>query len=242
MDVSEKGDVVMAHTQHQHSLTRELACINQVPIFQHLSDEQKVSVAQVTRPVHAAKGETVFAMGEVSQTLYIVNTGQVRLYHLAADGHEQVLRVLNPGDFVGETALFTDEIHSSFAAATQTGELCTISRAALTALVKTLPPVALALLQALADRLKTAERQATLLAIPDALPRLAGYLQAISGRQAITLTLPMSKQDLAAYLGMTPESLSRKLRQLTKAGIIETVGRRQIGIIAPEKLAELAPE
>ncbi|MCF7523843.1 hypothetical protein L3X07_13365 [Levilactobacillus brevis] len=53
----------MAHTQHQHSLTRELACINQVPIFQHLSDEQKVSVAQVTRPVHAAKGETVFAMG-----------------------------------------------------------------------------------------------------------------------------------------------------------------------------------
>ncbi|WCJ48349.1 Crp/Fnr family transcriptional regulator [Levilactobacillus brevis] len=181
-------------------------------------------------------------MGEVSQTLYIVNTGQVRLYHLAADGHEQVLRVLNPGDFVGETALFTDEIHASFAAATQTGELCTISRAALTALVKTLPPVALALLQALADRLKTAERQATLLAIPDALPRLAGYLQAISGRQAITLTLPMSKQDLAAYLGMTPESLSRKLRQLAKAGIIETVGRRQIGIIAPEKLAELAPE
>ena len=108
--------------------------------------------------------------------------------------------------------------------------------------MKTLPPVALALLQALADRLKTAERQATLLAIPDALPRLAGYLQAISGRQAITLTLPMSKQDLAAYLGMTPESLSRKLRQLAKAGIIETVGRRQIGIIAPEKLAELAPE
>jgi len=52
----------------------------------------------------------------------------------------------------------------------------------------------------------------------------------------------MSKQDLAAYLGMTPESLSRKLRQLAKAGIIETVGRRQIGIIAPEKLAELAPE
>ncbi|MCF7523842.1 hypothetical protein L3X07_13360 [Levilactobacillus brevis] len=47
--------------------------------------------------------------------------------------------MLNPGDFVGETALFTDEIHASFLAATQTGELCTISRAALTALVKTLP-------------------------------------------------------------------------------------------------------
>lgn len=228
---------------HQHeSIEQELACVSQVPIFQQLAAKQLTSVAQVTRPIHAAKGDTIFRTDEVSQTLYIVNTGQVRLYHLGEDGREQVLRVLNPGDFVGEIALFTDEVHTSYAEATTPSELCTISRAALTALLTSMPALAMALLGALADRLKTAERQATLLAIPDALPRLAGYLQALSGHQPGIIDLPMSKQDLAAYLGMTPESLSRKLRQLVKADVIETIGRRQIKLMDPQGLAELAPE
>ena len=51
----------------------------------------------------------------------------------------------------------------------------------------------------------------------------------------------MSKQDLAAYLGMTPESLSRKLRQLATSGIIETIGRRQVKVTDSIKLSELAP-
>ncbi|WP_261810746.1 Crp/Fnr family transcriptional regulator [Levilactobacillus humaensis] len=230
------------HQHHQHSIERELECVSQVPIFQGLADDQMTSVAQVTRPIHADKGDAVFSTGEVSRTLYIVNTGQVRLYHLAEDGREQILRVLNPGDFIGEIALFTDEIHTSYAQATKTTELCTISRAALTDLITTLPTLSMALLGALADRLKTAERQATLLAIPDALPRLAGYLLQISGHRAQLLELPMSKQDLAAYLGMTPESMSRKLRQLSKRGAIETVGRRQVRITDVDQLAEFAPE
>ena len=232
----------MVHEHHHESIEQELECVSQVPIFQRLSADQLTSVAQVTRPVITKKGGTVFSTGEVSQTLYIVNVGQVRLYHLGEDGREQVLRVLNPGDFIGEIALFTDEIHSSYAEATKDSELCTISRASLTALIKQMPPLSMALLGALADRLKTAERQATLLAIPDALPRLAGYLQEISGHQSGVIDLPMSKQDLAAYLGMTPESLSRKLHQLVKDGVIETIGRRQVKVINTDQLAEVAPE
>ncbi|MFC6206018.1 Crp/Fnr family transcriptional regulator [Levilactobacillus tongjiangensis] len=228
--------------QHEHSIERELECVSQVPIFQRLADEQLISVAQVTRPIHADKGGTVFSTGEVSQTLYIVNTGQVRLYHLGDDGREQVLRVLNPGDFIGEIALFTDEVHSSYAEATKKTELCTISRQSLTKLIAGMPELSMNLLGALADRLKSAERQATLLAIPDALPRLAGYLQELSGHQAGTFDLPMSKQDLAAYLGMTPESLSRKFRQLTTDGVIETVGRRQVRVTDADELATVAPE
>jgi len=232
----------MVHEHHHESIEQELECVSQVPIFQRLSADQLTSVAQVTRPVITKKGGTVFSTGEVSQTLYIVNVGQVRLYHLGEDGREQVLRVLNPGDFIGEIALFTDEIRSSYAEATKDSELCTISRASLTALIKQMPPLSMALLGALADRLKTAERQATLLAIPDALPRLAGYLQEISGHQSGVIDLPMSKQDLAAYLGMTPESLSRKLHQLVKDGVIETIGRRQVKVINTDQLAEVAPE
>ncbi|KRN02120.1 Crp-like transcriptional regulator [Levilactobacillus senmaizukei DSM 21775 = NBRC 103853] len=228
--------------QHGHSIERELECVSQVPIFQSLAEEQLLSVAQVTRPIHAVRGGAVFNAGEVSQTLYIVNTGQVRLYHLSAEGKEQVLRVLNPGDFVGEIALFTDEIHGSYAEATMTTELCTISRESLTNLISRMPPLSMHLLGALADRLKAAERQATLMAIPDALPRLAGYLQVLSHDQSGVVDLPMSKQDLAAYLGMTPESLSRKLHQLVSDGVIETIGRRQIKVLAVNDLAALAPQ
>lgn len=233
------GENVLAH---HHSLARELACVSGVPIFQQLAHDQRVSVAEVTRPIHAQKGQTIFRPEEVSQTLYIVNTGQVRLYHLADDGKERVLRVLNPGDFIGEIALFTDEIHSNYAEATQATELCTISRDALTELVQRFPTLALSLLGALAVRLKSAEHQATLLAIPDALPRLAGYLMDLSHAKATTVTLPMSKQDLAAYLGMTPESLSRKLKQLVTQGAITTSGRRKLEIVDLAKLQAVSPQ
>jgi len=229
-------------TAHHHSLARELECVSQVPIFQELATPQRQSIAEVTRPIHAQKGETIYRPEEVSRTLYIVNTGQVRLYHLGDDGKERVLRVLNPGDFIGEIALFTDEIHQDYAEATKTTELCTISREALTALLDRLPPLALSLLSALAVRLRTAERQATLLAIPDALPRLAGYLLELSGEKPGAVTLPMSKQDLAAYLGMTPESLSRKLKQLVTQGAVATSGRREITIVDLASLRQVAPQ
>lgn len=230
------------HVAAHHSLARELECVSQVPIFQELATDQRTSIAEVTRPIHAQKGETIYRPEEVSQTLYIVNVGQVRLYHLGDDGKERVLRVLNPGDFIGEIALFTDEIHQDYAEATKTTELCTISRTSLTELLDRLPPLAFSLLSALAVRLRTAEHQATLLAIPDALPRLAGYLQDLAGQSEDLLTLPMSKQDLAAYLGMTPESLSRKLKQLVTQGAVETVGRRQVRILDRSRLAEVAPQ
>ena len=233
------GEPVAAH---HHSLARELECVSQVPIFQELATDQRTSIAKVTRPIHAEKGGLIYRPEEVSQTLYIVNTGQVRLYHLGDDGKERVLRVLNPGDFIGEIALFTDEIHQDYAEATKTTELCTISRTALTELLDRLPPLALSLLSALAVRLRTAERQATLLAIPDALPRLGGYLLTLTDQRVGTYTLPMSKQDLAAYLGMTPESLSRKLKQLATQGIIETVGRRQIKLLDVAALQAVAPQ
>lgn len=229
-------------TAHHHSLARELECVSQVPIFQGLDATQRTSIAAVTRPIHAQKGETLYRPEEVSQTLYIVNVGQVRLYHLGADGKERVLRVLNPGDFIGEIALFTDDVHQDYAEATRTTELCTISRMDFAALLDRVPPLALSLLNALAVRLRTAERQATLLAIPDALPRLAGYLLTLTHQQLGTYTLPMSKQDLAAYLGMTPESLSRKLKQLATQGVVETVGRRQIRLLDVAGLQAVAPQ
>ncbi|KRK73774.1 Crp-like transcriptional regulator [Levilactobacillus namurensis DSM 19117] len=233
------GEVI---TAHHHTLARELECVSQVPIFQELNQEQRTSIAKVTRPIHAQKGETIYRPEEVSQTLYIVNVGQVRLYHLGEDGKERVLRVLNPGDFIGEIALFTDEIHQDYAEATKATELCTISRTSLTELLDRVPPLALSLLGALAVRLRVAQRQATLLAIPDALPRLAGYLLELSHQKTGTLTLPMSKQDLAAYLGMTPESLSRKLKQLVTAGAVATVGRRQLTVLDLQALREVAPQ
>lgn len=237
-----KGSGVLEQHLTGHSLERERECVTQVPIFQQLSADQITSVATVTRPIHAVKGETIFRPTAVSQTLYIVNQGQVRLYHLGEDGKERVIRVLNPGDFVGEIALFTDEIHDNYAEATQTTELCTISRTALTTLIEQFPPLALALLGALADRLKSAEDQATLLAIPDALPRIAGYLVTLSHQKVGNLVLPMSKQDLAAYLGMTPESLSRKLKQLTTMGAVKSLGRRQIAILDLTILRQVAPQ
>lgn len=82
-------------------------CIDRVPIFQHLTAGEKQEVAQITRQKSLAKGELLYGMGDQVHSLFVIHSGLVKLYRLSAAGKEQILRVMEPGDFLGELALFT---------------------------------------------------------------------------------------------------------------------------------------
>ncbi|HKM03578.1 MAG TPA: cyclic nucleotide-binding domain-containing protein [Lachnospiraceae bacterium] len=85
------------------------ACIAVVPIFNHLEKEKMEEIMGVTKSTSFKKEEIIYREGDTSDSLYIVSSGKVRIYRLSESGKMQLVRILYPGDFTGELALFLDE-------------------------------------------------------------------------------------------------------------------------------------
>lgn len=86
-------------------------------VFNHLEPDQMDEIMSVTHPATYTKGELLYRPGDTSDTLYILHSGLIRIYRLAESGKEQLVRFLNPGDFTGELALFSESKHEAYAEA-----------------------------------------------------------------------------------------------------------------------------
>jgi len=168
--------------------------------------------------------------------LFILHAGRVKVYRLAETGKEQLVRMLGPGDFLGELNLFNDGCHESYAQATETSQICSIAQRDLRELLLRYPAIGLHVMAELAHRLGSTEKQAAAIALS---PRhtAGGYLlklAAASGSNAIHL--PFSHRDLASYLGITPETLSRRLTAFEVEGWIKRSGPRNIVLLLPDRM------
>lgn len=218
-------------------------CVARVPIFQPLSYEDQLDVASVARPVTVEKGDQIYAPGSREAQLMVVHTGQVKISRISADGHEQIVRVLGPGDFVGESAFVTGARPDHFASALEGGSMCVFRHADLGRLIQEHPGVGMRMLQAVSRRLEETEQRLAAAVSGDVAARVADYLLELPGEHVdgtVTVTLPLAKKDIASLLDTTPESLSRQLRRLTEAGVIEQQRGRRVALTDVDALLELA--
>lgn len=89
----------MTQYTQPHAEGDHLACIRLVPIFNHLEEGSMDRIAGKAHTKHYQKGEFLFRSQEKDDALYIVNRGKVRIYRLSDSGKEQLVRILNPGNF-----------------------------------------------------------------------------------------------------------------------------------------------
>ncbi|WP_042357376.1 Crp/Fnr family transcriptional regulator [Bacillus rubiinfantis] len=215
---------------HHH---HDKMCVSLVPIFNHLEVEQMSEIMKVVQSVSYKKGEILYHAGDHSDSLYIVSKGKIRIYRLSESGKEQLVRILNPGDFTGELALFQEALHESYAEAMTETQVCMINRTDLQELLLKYPTISLKILTEFSNRLDEAEKQTTRFATEKVDTRIALFLaetlEANAG--ANELELPMSKKDLASYLGTTPETISRKLTEFEQQGLIKQKPHRRIEIL-----------
>ncbi|CAH0345790.1 Crp/Fnr family transcriptional regulator [Bacillus sp. CECT 9360] len=241
-------------TQCEHHLQEEKnvkkLCISLVPIFNHLQNDEMLQIAEKSRHTSYQKGETVFEDGDSSDHLYIVHQGQVKIYRLSESGKEQLIRILEPGDFMGELSLFTDETLTSYAEAMKKTEICVIHKSDLRGIILAKPVIALKILETFSKRLNEAEKTIERFSSQDAEKRIASYLIDLSNSLTVTpsfdepfeVNLPMSKKDLASYIGMTQETLSRRLSSFQELGWIGQTGQRNLKILDYEAILEAARE
>lgn len=217
------------------------ACVSLVPIFNHLEKEQMEEIMSVTHSVSYKKGESIYRAGDRSDALYIVSKGRVRIYRISESGKEQLLRILYVGDFTGELALFNETIHEAYADAMEDTNVCMLKRSDLQALLLKYPSVSLKVLAEFSRRLEQSEKQTTRFATEKVETRIALFLTECIGHKSRTneFVLPMSKKDLASYLGTTPETISRKLYELEDVGYIKQKANRKIEILDIDGLLAL---
>jgi len=169
----------------------------------------------------------------ISLVPYIVRHGRVKIYRLSESGKEQILRILNPGDFTGELALFNESVHDAYANALSDTDICMIKREDLQNLLLKYPNISMKILSEFSNRLAQSETQTTRFATERVEIRIALFLvESLDIKsQSHTITLPMSKKDLASYLGTTPETISRKLFEFEDAGLIKQISNKNIEIL-----------
>ncbi|NLC37556.1 MAG: Crp/Fnr family transcriptional regulator [Alcaligenaceae bacterium] len=207
-------------------------CVARVPIFNHLPSEALSIIADkaVMRPYK--RGEFIHRGGDASDKLFIVHKGKVKVYRLSDTGKEQLVRILKPGDFAGELALFSATAHDSWAETMEASEVCTIHQADVRELLLQYPDISLHVLSEFSRRLSASEKQTATIATTSINARLARYLADQAEHEgSFCFGLPMSRRDLASFMGTTPETVSRKFGEFEEAGWIAQTGQRKIAIL-----------
>lgn len=218
-------------------------CVSKVPIFNHLGSKEMREIMGKSREMIFKKGDIIYRQGDPLEYLYIVHWRRVKIYHLFDSGKEQLLRVLEPGEFTGELALFTEKGIDSYAEAIEDAEICAIHRNYIQESMKDYPDIPLKILREFSNRIEEIEYLVGQLSSRDVETRTASYLVKLAKeKDTFDIVLPMSRKDLAYYLGTTQETISRRLSNFQTKGWIERVGHRNIKLLNMTALAEAAED
>lgn len=209
-------------------------CAKKVMIFAELSDELLREVADHIERKYFKKGELIFQVGELSDRLYIINSGRVKIYNYTRDGKEQILYILNEGDFIGEMSLLKTGSFEFNAMALEDTSLCIISKQHFDSIIKKNPDITIKILEALHDRIIKLETLVQNLNTKEIEPRIAtillGFLKE-SGKTAVdgvVLELPLNREEMGNFIGTTRETISRKLTAMQDEGILEFEGNKKV--------------
>ena len=181
------------------------------------------------------RGDRLVRPGEPFDTIYMVRSGMIKTCTMNPSGDEQVIGFYTPGNLLGLDAIQVGR-HQSSAIALETTSVCSLPYEPLCRLGARLPHVQRRLLERMSQRICDDGRRLAMLAMRGAGQRLASFLIGLvdircsRGLQRGEIPLPMQRADIASYLVLAVETVSRSLSRQQEAGLIE-VHRNRIRIL-----------
>ncbi|HSR03745.1 MAG TPA: Crp/Fnr family transcriptional regulator [Proteiniclasticum sp.] len=214
-----------------------VTCVDKISLFDSLTDKQKELI--LSKSIHRSfdKGEIIFSPGDPGDNLYIINSGEVKIYKLSSQGKQQVLHVLGPKDFLGEHALFDQKPIMNSAEAMKKTNICILKGSDIRDLLMEHPEMGLKILAQYAKKNVQVLDIVESMGLYDVEQRIAKYLLGLSRDFSMNeFRLPFSKGTLASILGTSQETLSRKLSSMQDEGILVLSGQRNIEILDLKRL------
>lgn len=204
------------------------SCIQRVPIFKNLSKEELDEIIMISSHKKLDKGSFIFNQGDTLNSLYVIHKGKVKITRYTEDGKEQVIRILGHGEFLGELALFNQSITTTHAEALEDAVICLVDNKRLKELMSKSPTLALKMMYELSNRLEKAESMIES-NLYQAKPKMARLLINLE-RQSL-VRFQTTKANLASQIGITPETFSRKLKELENDKLIDIIDNKTIRIL-----------
>ena len=187
-------------------------------------------------------GEGLFWEGDRAQHIFEITEGVLRIFKIIADGRRVITGFLYAGDMVG---LSLKNVYLYSAEAVTPVKVRRLTRKAFQDAIENSPELRPQLFAPMCDEMAAAQDQMVLLSRKSAEERLCSFLMMLGQRQSgqtqmpRTVELAMSRQDMADYLGLTIETVSRTVTKLIQRGIITPNGRHAFDVTKPGKLLAL---
>lgn len=211
--------------------------LDRTPLFARLDAEEREALRRITGVEEHEARSVLFREGETADRFYLLLEGLVRIYKLSPQGREFTLHMVRPGHLFAEAAVFGGGGFPASAMALEPVRVARFPREGFLRVLEEHPAVALKIIVSLSGWLRELVRRLEDVSLKEVPERLAGFLLEERQRQGNdTVVLEFSKAHLATRLGTTGETLSRSLRKLREAGILEVRGNR-VTILDPDRLA-----
>jgi len=196
--------------------------LGRVPLLSALNQEQLDRLAASAVVEDYPRDLELFSVGETAHSFLLVLSGAVKVYALSPDGREHILHLVSEGGLVGEGAVFGQGTYPASAMTVRESTVARFDRRRLVEALRDDPELALAMIAGLSQRLRQFVQVIEDLSLRDVTARLARFI--LQNSSDGECRLPGTKTQLAAQLGTVLEPLSRALRRLREAGLIQERG------------------
>jgi CRP/FNR family transcriptional regulator len=230
-----------------HATRRDTNCVHchirHLTICGAFEPAELPHVERVVTHRHIQAGRQLFEEGTAPDYAYNLVEGAIRLYKLLGDGRRQIIGFALPGDFIG---LAIHEKYSYSAEAVTNASICCFKRRDLSELFRSFPQMEHRVLSLTNDELAAAQEQMMLLGRKTPVEKVASFLFTLSkrlerlGTGGEALSLPMTRADIADFLGLTIETVSRSFTKLKNAHAIALPTPDQVQIAAIDRLEAVA--
>jgi CRP/FNR family cyclic AMP-dependent transcriptional regulator len=215
--------------------------LRRAPLFDALDDDSAAALQTGVTIVDLARAERLFDEGASGNQLYVILDGKIKLTRAAADGRENLLSVLGPGEMFGELSLFDPRPRTASATAVTDSRLAALAHDDLRNWLTGRPDVALHLLQALAQRLRRANDVMADLVFTDVPGRVAKALLDLAERfgtaqeDGLQVNHDLTQEELAQLVGASRETVNKALADFAARGWLQ-LAAKSVLLIEPERL------
>ena len=221
----------------------EQCIVRQFSSLKALNKDELIRMAECKTSYTIKKGEPIFEEGEVTNGIYCIKDGVCKLSKLSDNGKDQIVKLVKPGELLGQRSMISDEPANLSAVALEDMEVCFIPRSEVMQFFTQNNQFSMNVMRTICDDLKGADDHMVNMAQKTVRQRLAEtliYLEDTFGKNEDgTLHIQLSREELAGMIGTATESCIRLLSELNKSDYIELIGKK-IKIVDKNKLKRLS--
>ncbi|MCR5671981.1 MAG: Crp/Fnr family transcriptional regulator [Butyrivibrio sp.] len=212
-------------------------CTKSVPLMEGLPVNVQVSLMEHSLHENMKKNSYLFREGETVDSICIIRKGRVKLCRYDSLGREQIITILADHDIIWEGMFLDGSIYPYSAVCLTNASICRIHRDDFIKVVDD-PTAAMNTIILLSKKLHDANERNMLLSTKDPMARLAGFLMYRVDR-SVEDDIVLKLDDIAASVSLRTETVSRKLREMEKNGLIERLGHARIRVLDRDALRDI---